>query len=118
MITLPWPDAALSPNFHGHWRIRHTAFARAKAAATIATWHARPSIVIPDDLIFLRITAHPTCKRRRDDDNFIGRCKAYRDGIAKGLGIDDNRFTTLPLVIGETRKPGQVTFELLGKEQL
>lgn len=28
-------------------------------------------------------------KKLPDDDNMLGRCKAYRDGIAQVLGIDD-----------------------------
>ena len=34
-------------------------------------------------------------RRRRDDDNLAASCKAYRDGIADALGIDDFRLRLL-----------------------
>lgn len=33
----------------------------------------------------------------RDDDNADGSCKAYRDGIAKALGMDDKKLRKLKL---------------------
>ncbi len=33
----------------------------------------------------------------RDDDNADGSCKAYRDGIAQALGIDDKTFKKIKL---------------------
>lgn len=38
---------------------------------------------------------HHAVRRRRDDDNLSASCKAYRDGIADALGIDDHRLRLL-----------------------
>jgi crossover junction endodeoxyribonuclease RusA len=50
---------------------------------------------------------HPKTATRPDDDNCIASCKAYRDGIADALGIDDAKFTTTH-TMGQPVKGGAV----------
>ncbi|MEA9580712.1 hypothetical protein VC218_17965 [Xanthomonas nasturtii] len=53
----------------------------------------------------------------QDDDDMLGRCKAYRDGLAQVPGIDDQRFISHPLVCAEPRKGGEVVFIITGASQ-
>lgn len=45
----------------------------------------------------------------------LGRFKAYRDGIAQVLGIDEKRFVSHPLVSSERRPGGQVVVRIRGR---
>jgi len=54
-------------------------------------------------------------KKLPDDDNMLGSCKAYRDGIAQVLGIDDKRFKSRPDVKSERRPGGQVVVRITGE---
>lgn len=107
MIVLPWPDKRLSPNARGHFMARSTAVKKARSDAFWATKAA--GIHAPNTpRIRLKWSFNPPTAHKRDDDNLIGRCKAYRDGIADALGIDDSRFVT-SVDIGEIVKGGRVT---------
>jgi crossover junction endodeoxyribonuclease RusA len=64
-------------------------------------------IGLKEDRLAFVITAYPPTKRRMDDDNLIACLKAHRDGIAKALGIDDNRFDQR-LQWGEPVKGGKI----------
>lgn len=50
---------------------------------------------------------HHPHRRNRDDDNAAASCKAYRDGIADALRIDDNTLTmaTTPAMLIDPAKP-------------
>ena len=49
--------------------------------------------------------------RRRDDDNMVGSFKAYRDGIADALGVDDRRFRP-HYFFEDAEKPGRIDVEI------
>ena len=106
-IILPWPPAALSPNTRTHWRARVKAMETCKKLASVAVRNAG-WIAPAGDRIHLWVNFYPPTKRRPDDDNMLARCKCYRDGIAKQLGIDDRVFVSHPYVHDETRKYGEV----------
>jgi crossover junction endodeoxyribonuclease RusA len=95
-ITLPWPPRSLSPNARVHWSRK----ARdAKHARQVAGWCVREAGIRPGDFDIpgkLKVTwvFQEPDKRRRDDDNLISSVKAFRDGVADALGIDDSRFET------------------------
>lgn len=112
-IELPWPDGALSPNGRAHYMKKHSA---AKSAKTDAFWMTRQAIPTrfkhDGSRLKLTITAHPKTARRPDDDNTAGSCKAYRDGIAQALGIDDSLFDQQPIQWGEPIKAGRITIEV------
>jgi crossover junction endodeoxyribonuclease RusA len=91
VIVLPIPCIALRPNGqHGHWRTRHTAKKKAKQAARIATLEALNGRPAP--------AAHGYrlecffARQAWDDDNAHASCKAYLDGIAEIMGVDDRLF--------------------------
>jgi len=62
------------------------------------------------------LTFSPPDKRRYDDDNLIARCKAYLDGIADALGVDDSRFRLGKPVRAESIKGGNVRVEIVAVE--
>jgi crossover junction endodeoxyribonuclease RusA len=103
-ITLPIPDKKLWPNntvgTMGQRMAKSTATRKARHHAYLATY---------EEIRKGRLSGMPSMKgytlaffykdaRRRDDDNAQASCKAYRDGIADALGVDDNtlRLAALP----------------------
>ena len=90
-IELPWPDRALSPN--GRPKLR--ALMRAKKAAKELAHYATREAIGRNTAIRVHDISVMWCQpdnRARDDDNMIASFKAYRDGIASGLNIDDKTF--------------------------
>lgn len=93
-ITLPFPDKVLWPNGRpAHWAPRHRA---SKAARKLAHQETRLAMGPgkPDwQGVHLTWTIHPKTAHGIDDDAPPYALKAYRDGIADALGIDDAHFT-------------------------
>lgn len=114
-LTLPWPSKDLSPNGRVHWGRKAAAAKAARADATLlaiaAGWQR---VVLPPGRLHLWLEFYPPTKRLPDDDNMLSRCKAYRDGLADALGIDDRRFQSHPVVKDEVRKDGQVVVRITG----
>ena len=105
VLTLPIPSPGLSPNAHGHWRTRHKLTRKHKDLANLVT---RLNIGEPKPTFTGYTLAFfwPT-SRRRDDDNASARCKAYRDGIAMALGVDDSTLVQMgpPAMAVDKAKP-------------
>lgn len=107
-ISLPLPPICLQPNRNrGHWGKRKRATADARATAKLAAmsvlrnrqheFASRPEM-LP--------RFYFSCRRKRDDDNLVGWLKAYRDGIADALGVDDNEiFTQRPIQFVDKSNP-------------
>jgi crossover junction endodeoxyribonuclease RusA len=93
-VVLPFPHTDLSPNSHKHWRIKARAVKDARNTARILTLSAMATIhaSMPDFPLELAIVFHPPDKRKRDRDNLIASMKAYQDGIADAMQVDDNTF--------------------------
>ena|SRR6478609_7478741 len=113
-IALPWPDRRLSPNARLHWRPKAALTAKARADAHLlaleAAGYALGSIradLAGDLPIELTITFYPPDRRHRDDDGMIGGFKAYRDGIADALHVNDRRFRPFYQFAG-AEPPGRV----------
>ncbi len=101
-ISLPWPDARLSPNARVHYRTKSAATKKARilAAKTVMEsvqseaallYQARQNFA-GDFGIPVMVVFYPPDNRKRDTDNAIASCKAYFDGIADALAINDSRF--------------------------
>lgn len=106
-FTLPWPDSRLSPNSRTHWRPKAEAAKVAKRTAFYMSLQAQPDdgAMMPDlasPHVLLRF--HPVNRGRRDLDNAIASCKAYLDGIAASLKVDDSKFR-LSAQMDEPRQP-------------
>lgn len=110
ILDLPWPSPDLSPNARAHWAVTAKAKKLARKDACTATKaaisaHGKPDL--GEGRIPVRITFYPPDRRRRDDDNMVGSFKAYRDGIADALGVDDQRFRP-HYFFDDAAKPGRV----------
>lgn len=116
MIVLPWPDKRLSPNARLHWKakIGPRQDARRRAGwltVTAKDFHSIKALARNNEgPIAVKITFYPPDHRLRDDDNMIGSFKAWRDGIADALGVDDRRFRP-HYFFAEPEKPGRVEVE-------
>lgn len=119
-LTMPWPSADLSPNARVHHFTRHKATKSAKNYA----FNMALSLMGPLGIrkgtwrgpVSVQYTFHPSIVRRRDDDNLIAMMKPARDGAAMALGVDDNGFTTLPVIIGDMKRPACVVMTLTPSE--
>lgn len=111
IVTLPWPDKRLSPNARLHWSKVPKAQARADGAkaayAAMGGCREVRAAVAKMDLIPLKVTFYPPDRRHRDEDNLIASLKAYRDGIADALGVNDRKFRSLYFIAGP-EKPARV----------
>lgn len=118
IITLPWPDKRLFPNYKraNHWRKYRNAERDARAlgwglACEALPPHVRQQIAEGDAPIRMTVTFYPPDRRNRDDDGCIGALKNYRDGLADALGVDDKRFRP-HYAFAEPCKPGKVEVSL------
>lgn len=112
-IILPWPAVALTPHARGHWRPKAKA---TKAARAEAHWLAKAAGVKPNPNAVLRVTYHPP-NLRSDVQNQHGRCKAYIDGIADAMGVDDKHFRVIfPSEFAAVKKGGEVIITVDAEE--
>ena len=110
-ITLPWPPASLSGHAKGHWRAKSAETKKHRQWAHAACLGHRFNVSASGD-IPIRIRFVPP-DRRGDRSNFPNRIKAYLDGIADALCVNDSRF--LPqYTFAEPSKPGRVEVTIGG----
>lgn len=118
IITLPWPDSKLSPNGRAHRKRVASVKAKARKDAAYLTFDAMQKHLATkshfqgEARLPFRVTFYPPDKRHRDDDNMIGSFKAYRDGIADALGVNDRQFRP-EYVFADPVKPGRVEVEII-----
>lgn len=121
-IALPLPNAKLSPNGHWHWRTKAPLTKEHRLLACMTATQARlkygckitgvESVKVVYDVSGKRVV-NPGY-RPHDFDNALGVCKAYLDGIADGLGVNDKDFGSVSIDIVKAQNPG-VTFEVVVK---
>lgn len=115
-IELSWPPRILSPNGRGHHMAKHRAKKAARAEGFSATKAAKVGLAAGDVPITIKLTFHPKTKNLPDADNAVASCKAYLDGIADALGVDDSCFRLAAPVIAEPVRGGKVVVEIGGGE--
>lgn len=105
-IELPFPDKPLWPNKSAHhmavYRARKKHKAWAELSARAEGW------TLPEGTIRLAYTVHPKTRHAIDKDNAIAAMKAYQDGIAAALKVDDSTFEEPTITFAEPRKGGAV----------
>lgn len=111
-VLLPWPARVVHPNSRAHWRRRAGATTRMRRDAYVLTKAAK--LRVGDGAVQVTLTFYPPDKRRRDLDGCIASCKAYLDGLADALGVDDNRFTLSASLSDICGHDGEVKIEVLG----
>lgn len=113
MIELPYPAKILWPNGRGHYMARHREFQKHRQWAQAAGlaylrqfWDAVP------DRIHWTVTFYPKTRHPIDDDNARASLKAYQDGLAAAIGVNDNIFSAPTIQWGEPVKGGKVVVEI------
>ena len=111
ILVLPWPSAKLWPNERAHFILKARVF---KSAKTTAFYTAKASkISFPaDSQLIVRVVGNAPTRRSYDGDNLQAACKAYFDGIALAIGIDDKHWRFDGVTKGEPIKGGQVVIIL------
>lgn len=114
-LKLHWPPSTLSPNARLHWRRKAFAIKNARKIAWAHTLEQKPAPV-PDGDLLVEVIFHPPDARKYDRDNLLARMKPALDGISDALKIDDVRFSTLTVKIGEILRPfGAVNIHIKGE---
>ena len=98
IVTIPGKiERRLSPNAsrHMHWATKKKARDDAQEAAAL---YARQSAYEHDVTGISAATYHIELgkakgEKQKDADNLVASCKAYLDGIAAALGVDDRGWT-------------------------
>ncbi len=97
-VCLQWPDSRLSPNGRA-FRLEknniaqdHKLHAITKTVAAMKEAGIKRNDVRPKGMLLVQLVVLPPSKRRRDEDNLLATCKAYLDGIAFGLKVNDCNF--------------------------
>lgn len=118
-IELPYPVRQLHPNTRrGSARLqRASAVKDARAQAKLVTLtvasEGRGHLLdchlptFPVVWIF-----YPPDRRRRDLGGVYAACKAFEDGLADALGVDDSRFRPVTLDWGEPYPRGKVVVKI------
>lgn len=109
-IDLPWPSRDLHPNARVHWARRAKATKKARADAGWAAKEAKAGQIAADALK-VKVTFFPPNDRRRDEDGMLANWKAYLDGIADVIGVDDSRWR-ISIARGPKRTGGAVCVEV------
>jgi crossover junction endodeoxyribonuclease RusA len=105
-IILPFPPKVLWPNGRTlNHKFKAAAFKKAREQAA---WAAKAANVrVGDSPIPVHLIVKPKAKGPPPDkDNCVSACKAYLDGIASALGIND-RYFAAPTVEISTERTGQ-----------
>lgn len=111
-VDLPWPSRILHPNSRPHWAERSRATKAARLSAYVMTKGAMTGS-IDADAVRVRCTFSPPLpKRHRDLDGLLSSCKAYFDGIADAIGLDDSKFQHQAPAWGPPCKGGNVRIEI------
>ena len=105
-IILPWFSKDVSPNARVHWAKAHKAKQQHRELAKIYTRNANIDLQ-GRDKVHLSFTFYPPSRRRTDVDNCLAGCKAYIDGIADALDIDDSNFS-MQIKMGEDQYNGTI----------
>lgn len=109
LIELPFPPASLSGHNKGHWHAKSGIVAKHREWAKNATLAAKAVAPAEGDIRVV-MTFYPPDKRG-DRLNFPNRAKAYWDGIADALKVNDSRFVPA-YYFGEPTKHGRVVVEI------
>lgn len=111
-VDLPWPAKKLHPNARPHRMEKARLTKKARADARSVASDAKLPRIEAGDINVTCIFSPPLPKRNRDLDNLVAACKAYFDGIADAIGIDDSHFQHQAPVLGLPRKGGNVRIVL------
>jgi crossover junction endodeoxyribonuclease RusA len=114
-IELPFPAKILWPNGRGHHMAKHRAFKKHRQWAHDATLAAlrgqRPEL---GERIAISATFYPLTRHPIDKDNAVSSLKAFLDGIAAALKVNDSRFEVPSIQFAEPVKHGKIVVRIEG----
>ena len=119
VVVVPWPHRYLSPNSRVLWQAKAQV---SRNARLTANWLAKELFGCGNqahpinDLINIRLVAHPLTRHKRDEDNIIASMKPYLDGIADAIGVNDASFHFQELEMSTTKRPAEIEVWLTWKE--
>lgn len=112
-FTLPFPDKLLWPNGRTRrYMAKHRVLKSHRGWAKIAAQAAGVKNLPRGHSYSIAITVHPKTKHPIDRDNAVSSAKAYLDGIADAMGVDDRHFDTPTIAFAEPVKGGLMTIAL------
>lgn len=113
ILDLPFPAKILWPNGRGHHMTRHKAAKKHKGWARAAALAERRNAPAGDRLRLVA-TIHPKpAGPAPDKDNSSAALKAYQDGIAWALGVDDRHFAEPEIRFADRVKGGRFVIEVV-----
>jgi Holliday junction resolvase RusA-like endonuclease len=116
-VTLPWPDADLSPNSRKHWN-KIKAVTVARNLAYVEARNQRGNVPFPSpQRLSVRMDFYPPDSRHRDLDNMIAMVKSFQDGIFEAIGLNDHMIVALVALRGACIKGGKVTIAIESEEK-
>lgn len=106
IISLPWPHKILWPNGRTlNRRYKAAETAKHKAWAFFAATKAKGALTLSDGRIPVQIVFYPKPRGPAPDrDNAISGTKAYLDGLAMALDVNDSRFDILTPIMMTSRE--------------
>ena len=116
-IVLPWATK-LTANARRsqHWRTTQKATKADKNLAwglALQSGYRHMRTTTP---LSVKITFEPWPGTYPDEDNCLSMVKAYLDGIALALGVDDRLFRLEPPTFSPQRRPGRVIIQVEDQE--
>lgn len=106
IVDLPLPHKALWPNGRAHWSTKAREVKKHRSWAFMAC-PATSGLCVAGKAIRVHLTVHPHPRGPLpDSDNASAACKAYLDGIADRLGINDKAFAA-PVVEFASERTGR-----------
>ena len=103
-LDLPYPHKALWPNGRAHWGTRATETKKHRQWAHQMAYGQRDRVTLGDGKVPVRITVHGKASGPLPDaDNASAAAKAYLDGIASALGVNDRTFAAPIVEYGSAR---------------
>lgn len=110
-VDLPWPSRTLHPNARPFWATKASATKAARLAAQSMAKSAGLKYIHADSIKVTCIFSPPD-NRARDQDGMLSSCKAYFDGIADVIGVDDSKWLHQAPLWGLPCKGGNVRIQL------
>ena len=111
-FDLPFPAKALWPNGRSHWAEKARAVRSHRGWAKVAALSAGVKSLPTGFGYGVAIKVYPKTANAIDRDNCVSAAKAYLDGIADALGVDDRTFDTPSISFGEPIKGGLLSLTL------
>jgi len=109
VIELPFPAKILWPNGRGHHLTKHREFQKHKRWAYHAMLaHGGSAALTVAARIEWSVIVHPKTRNPIDDDNARAALKAYQDGLAAAIGVNDAVFAAPKLTFGDPVKGGKM----------